>query len=106
MPIVIADDVLRETRLTEAEIRTELAYRLHESGRLSFESALKLSELDASELMSALEDRGIRVHGPTDATADEKYTAGYQRVPEDTTELVALLPHLPLPREQWESHDN
>lgn len=102
MPIVITDDVLRETRLTEAEIRTEIACRLHESGRLSFESASKLALLSAAKFASALAARGIEVRRSADASADEQYAAGYQRMPEDTRELEALLPHLPLPREQWE----
>jgi hypothetical protein len=32
---------------------------------------------------------------------DDQYERGYQNVPEEVTDLEALLPHLPLPRERW-----
>ena len=33
---------------------------------------------------------------------DDAYAAGYQRVPEDSSELEALLPYLSVPLERWE----
>ena len=35
------------------------------------------------------------------APDDEQYARGYTDVPEDTADLEALLPHLPLPQEKW-----
>jgi hypothetical protein len=32
---------------------------------------------------------------------DEQYQRGYEQAPEDTADVEALLPHLPLPREDW-----
>jgi hypothetical protein len=33
---------------------------------------------------------------------DDQYQRGYEQIPEDTADLEALLPHLPLPMESWE----
>lgn len=33
---------------------------------------------------------------------DDQYQRGYEQTPEDISELEALIPHLPLPSEQWE----
>lgn len=35
------------------------------------------------------------------ANLDEQYQRGYERIPEDIADLEALLPHLPVPREDW-----
>lgn len=35
------------------------------------------------------------------ADRDERYARGYERIPEETSELEALLPHLPVPPETW-----
>ena len=32
---------------------------------------------------------------------DDQYQRGYEQVPEDAVDAEALLPHLPLPREDW-----
>jgi len=57
---------------------------------------LKVIERLAPELEMALAGAG-------DLRAmEEAYQAGYRRVPEDVTEIEAMLPHLPLPEEKWE----
>jgi hypothetical protein len=35
------------------------------------------------------------------AALDDRYRRGYEQVPEDASDAAALLPHLPLPKEDW-----
>jgi hypothetical protein len=35
------------------------------------------------------------------STLDERYQRGYEQTPEDASDAAALLPHLPLPKEDW-----
>ena len=35
------------------------------------------------------------------AALDDRYQRGYEQTPEDTSDAQALLPHLPLPKEDW-----
>lgn len=102
MPLIIADDVLREAHLSESDARVEIAARLFQSGRLSFESAARLAGTDATGFNAALASRGIETGVAPRSPADEQYEAGYRQVPEDPTVSEALLPHLPLPEESWE----
>jgi hypothetical protein len=48
--------------------------------------------IDACRRLLAVLERG---------DADEQYQRGYQQIPEDATDAQALLPHLPLPQEDW-----
>ena len=42
-------------------------------------------------LLTSLEASGL----------DDRYQRGYEQIPEDTGDAEALLPHLPLPKEDW-----
>jgi hypothetical protein len=35
------------------------------------------------------------------AALDDRYQRGYEQTPEDASDAAALLPHLPLPKEDW-----
>ena len=48
--------------------------------------------IDACRSLLAVLERG---------DADEQYERGYQQIPEDAADAQALLPHLPLPQEDW-----
>ena len=43
-----------------------------------------------------------RLLGALDSGAlDDRYQRGYEQTPEDASDAHALLPHLPLPKEDW-----
>jgi predicted HTH domain antitoxin len=99
MPLVIPDEILAESRLTEAQARVEIAYRLYAAERLARPSVMRLSGLDAPQFEQELIDRGITIPGTAEADADDGYARGYARVPEDPADAVALAPHLPVTEE-------
>jgi predicted HTH domain antitoxin len=102
MPLVIPDDILAESRLTEAQARVEIACRFYAAGRLALPSAARLAGLDSSQFEGELTGRGIPIREDSEADADESYSRGYGRIPEDPADAVALAPHLPVPPERWE----
>lgn len=62
MSITISDDVLLSTRLSEAELRTELAVMLFERDRLTLAQAAKLAGLDRLRFQHLLASRAIPIH--------------------------------------------
>lgn len=48
--------------------------------------------IDACRRLLAVLERG---------DADDRYQRGYEQVPEDVSEVEAMLPHVPLPQEDW-----
>lgn len=58
----IPRDVLRATRMNEAELRTELAITLFVQGKLSFGKAREMSGMDAWTFQQLLGSRGIALH--------------------------------------------
>ena len=80
---VTLDDIFRLARQLSALDKLKLIERL-------------MPELDAA--LSSTADAS-----PSDSRAlDEQYQRAYEQAREDVSELEALLPHLPLPTEQWE----
>jgi hypothetical protein len=61
---------------------------------------LKLIEGLAPDLEEALAAKSPALADP--AMEDELYQIGYERFPEDVTDLAALMPHLAIPPERWE----
>lgn len=57
--LTIHDSWLRETNLSEAELRLELALALLERRRCSFEQAQKLAQLEVLEFLKHVQKRGI-----------------------------------------------
>ena len=82
-PGATIDDVIRLARGLSALDKVRLIERLAPD----LEAAL-MSEADAPDNKSH--------------ELDDQYQRGYEQIPEDITELEALLPHLPLPTERWE----
>lgn len=69
--------------------------------RLSALDKLKLIETLAPDLEAALKSQTDQATDNS-AAADEQYQRGYEQIPEETTDLEAILPILPLPTERWE----
>lgn len=55
----IHDSWLRETNLSEAELRLELALALLGRGRISFRQAQKLAKLEVLDFLQQVQKRGI-----------------------------------------------
>ena len=60
--IEIPQDVLHATRMTPAELRTELAVTLFQQGRLSFGKARELAQMDPWTFQQLLGSRKISPH--------------------------------------------
>jgi predicted HTH domain antitoxin len=72
--LVIEDEIVRATRLTEEELRREIAVLLHEKGRLTFSEARRLSGLDWLSFEQILFERGIPIQYDTQDLADDLET--------------------------------
>jgi hypothetical protein len=66
--------------------------------RLTPLEKLKLIEKLAPDLEPALASSGNDL--PPDL--DDQYQRGYEQIPEDISDLDALMPHLPVSTERWE----
>ena len=62
MGFTIPDDVLRSARISEAELRQELAVMLFERERLTLGQAARLAGLDRLRFQHLLASRGISIH--------------------------------------------
>ena len=70
----IPEGVLRASRLTEDELRRELAIHLFRQEKLSFGKARELAELSVWEFQQLLGSRGISVHYDVDAYESDRET--------------------------------
>ncbi len=59
MPILISDDIIRQSSLTEKEFKIEMAIVLYEAGLLNFGKAKELSGLDVLAFLELLGQRKI-----------------------------------------------
>jgi predicted HTH domain antitoxin len=62
MSVIIPDDVLRSARISETELRQEVAIMLFERNRLTAGQAAKLAGLDRLRFQHLLASRDIPVH--------------------------------------------
>ncbi len=62
MSVTISDEVLQSARLSEAELRQELAVLLFERERLTLAQAARLAGLDRLRFQHLLASRAIPVH--------------------------------------------
>ena len=65
MPVVIPDDVLQQTKLTEQEVRITLACHFFETGRLQLWPAAKVAGLSRVQFEAELQKRKIPVFRPS-----------------------------------------
>jgi predicted HTH domain antitoxin len=59
MPIVISDDIIEQSDLTEEEFRVEMAALLYEAHLLNFGKARELSGLDVLSFLELLREKKI-----------------------------------------------
>jgi predicted HTH domain antitoxin len=62
MSVVISDDTLRASGMTEAEFKQEVALLLFSSGKLPLGYASKLAEMDKIQFQQLLQERKIPVY--------------------------------------------
>jgi predicted HTH domain antitoxin len=62
MSVVISDEVLSASRLSEAELKLEIAVMLFQKEKLSLGQASRLAALDHLEFQHLLASRNIPVH--------------------------------------------
>jgi predicted HTH domain antitoxin len=62
MPVMLPDDLLRSTKLTEAELKTELALALFQRERLTLGQAAILAGLPQLDFQQLLASRRIPLH--------------------------------------------
>ena len=62
MSVVIPDSVLQSARMTEAELRREVAVLLFEQERLTLEQASELAGLGLRQFQHLLASRDIALH--------------------------------------------
>ena len=62
MPVVLPDELLQSTQLTEAELKTELALALFQQERLTLGQAALLAELPQLDCQRLLASRKIPLH--------------------------------------------
>lgn len=72
--LTIHDSWLHETNLSEAELRLELALSLLERGRISFEQAQKLAQLEVLEFLQHVQKRGISLEYGTEDLMQDVHT--------------------------------
>ena len=62
MALVITDEVLQKTQLSEKELLTDIASYLYEKKKLSMGKAKELAGLNQLQFQSALAEREIDIH--------------------------------------------
>lgn len=62
MPLVVDDEFLRASGLSEAEMRLELAILLYREDRLSLGQASRLAQLPQARFLDLLSERQVPVH--------------------------------------------
>ena len=62
MPVIIPDELLAAARLTEPELKTELALTLFQQERLTLAQASRLAGMSQLDFQRLLADRHITIH--------------------------------------------
>jgi len=62
MTMTIPDDILLASRMTEAELRQEIAIMLFQREKLTMGQAFRFAEMDRLSFQHLLASRGISVH--------------------------------------------
>ncbi|MCS4194402.1 putative HTH domain antitoxin [Salinibacter ruber] len=70
----IPREVLHATRMSEDELRRELALHLFDEGKLSFGKARELAGMSVWDFQQLLGHRGIAVHYDVDAYEQDRQT--------------------------------
>jgi predicted HTH domain antitoxin len=62
MSLTIPDEVLQAARMSESELRQELAVMLFEKEKLTLAQASRLADMDRLQFQHLLASRGISIH--------------------------------------------
>jgi len=62
MPIIISDEILKSTKMTDDELLQEIAILLFQKEKLTLGQASKLAKLDQLQFQHLLASRKIPVH--------------------------------------------
>jgi predicted HTH domain antitoxin len=80
MSLVIDNEILQTTRMTEKELLQEIAIMLFEKEKLSLGQASKLAEMNLMQFQHLLASRSITVHyGVEDFEQDLKTLEGLRK---------------------------
>lgn len=74
VPFEIPKEVLHATRMTEDELRGELALHLFDAGKLSYGKARELAGMSVWDFQQLLGHRGIAVHYDVEAYERDRQT--------------------------------
>jgi len=74
MPVVIPDQIIRQTNLSEEEFRIELALLLFEKNILSFGQARRFSGMNVLDFQQLLAQHKIAMHYDWDDYLDDQRT--------------------------------
>lgn len=76
MPITISDEVLAAARMSEAQLKQELALTLFQQDRLTLAQASRIAEMSHLAFQALLADRQIPVHYGIDEFHEDLRTVG------------------------------
>jgi predicted HTH domain antitoxin len=62
MTILISDDIIQATKMTERELKLEIAIMLFEKDKISIGKARRLAEMNVLEFQKELAQRNIYIH--------------------------------------------
>jgi len=62
MSVIITDDILRASRMTEEELRTEIALLLFQREKLTLAQAARMAGMNRLRFQQLAASRGIAVH--------------------------------------------
>jgi predicted HTH domain antitoxin len=78
VPLVISDDILKQTGLSERELAIEIACRLYDSGMLHMPQATRLAGVSRHEFESACLDRRIKLYRYSAEMIEEDIQAAHE----------------------------
>ncbi|HEX3531747.1 MAG TPA: UPF0175 family protein [Thermoanaerobaculia bacterium] len=79
MSVLIPDEILESARMSESELRQELAVVLFEKDRLTLAQASGLAGMDRLRFQHLLASRGISVHYDVEDFEEDLATLRYWR---------------------------
>jgi predicted HTH domain antitoxin len=81
MSVVISDEVLRATRMSEAEMKQEIAIVLFEKNKLTLAQASRLAEMNRLQFQHLLASRQIPVHYDVEDFEEDMQTLRERKIP-------------------------
>jgi predicted HTH domain antitoxin len=72
--LLIPDEILLQAKMTESELRQDIAASLYAGNKLSFGQAQKLTQLNHFEFQKLLDEKGIALHYSIDDLNNDMQT--------------------------------